>query len=104
MGKAGSKRLEFTTIFNVRDLCGYKTPSGTVLPHRYMRSGDTMFLSDEERQALLDYGVRRVVDLRMAIERPDLSNRLAHVDGVAWINSSMADDRTMTPSGCSRAR
>ena len=97
MGKAGSKRLEFTTIFNVRDLCGYKTPSGTVLPHRYMRSGDTMFLSDEERQALLDYGVRRVVDLRMAIERPDLSNRLAHVDGVAWINSSMADDRTMTP-------
>ena len=97
MGKAGSKRLEFSTIFNVRDLGGYKTPNGPVRERRFMRSGDTMFLSDEDRNALLDYGVRRVLDLRMAVERPDLSNRMAHVDGVAWMNSSMADDRTMTP-------
>ena len=97
MGKAGSQRLEYSTIFNVRDLAGYETPSGPVLPRRFLRSGDTMFLSDEDRQALLDYGVRRVCDLRMAIEKPDLSNRLAHVDDVAWKNFSMADDRTMTP-------
>ena len=96
LGKAGSRRLEFSTIFNVRDLEGYATPYGPVLAHRFLRSGDTMFLSDEERTFLLDYGVRRVCDLRMAIEKPDLSNRLAHVDGVAWKNFSMADDRTMT--------
>ena len=96
MGRAGSRKLEYATIFNVRDLEGYQTPSGPVLPHRFLRSGDTMFLSDEDRDALLDYGVRRVCDLRMAIEKPDLSNRLAHVDGVAWKNFSMADDRTMT--------
>lgn len=97
MGKAGSKKLEFSTIFNVRDLVGYATPAGPVRARRFMRSGDTMFLSDEDRSALIAYGVRRVIDLRMAVERPDLSNRLAHVDGVAWINASMADDRTMTP-------
>jgi len=97
MGKAGSKRLEFSTIFNVRDLCGYQTPTGPVREGRYLRSGDTMFLSDEDREALLDLGVRRVCDLRMAIERPDLTNRLAHVEGVSWKNFSMADDRTMTP-------
>ena len=96
MGKAGSRRLEFSTIFNVRDLCGYQTPEGEVLSGRFMRSGDTMFLSDEDRATLLDMGVRRVCDLRMAIERPDLSNRFAHLDNVTWKNFSMADDRTMT--------
>lgn len=96
MGVAGGKRLTFSTIFNVRDLGGYPTPSGPTKEHRFLRSGDTMFLSDEDRQALLDYGVRRVADLRMSVERPELSNRLAGVEGVAWMNSSMADDRTMT--------
>lgn len=96
MGAAGGKRLVFSSIFNVRDLGGYQSVAGPTKEHRFLRSGDTMFLTDEDRQTLLDYGVRRVVDLRMSVERPDLSNRLAHVDGVAWMNSSMADDRTMT--------
>ncbi len=97
MGKVGGKHLVFSTIFNVRDLAGYPTPTGPIRKQRFLRSGDTMFLSDEDRQALLDYGVRRVADLRMAVEQPDLSNRLAHIDGVAWMNFNMADDRTMTP-------
>lgn len=98
MGKVGGRRLEFSTIFNVRDLCGYQTPNGPVKERRFIRSGDTLFLSDEDRAALISYGVRRVVDLRMAMERPDLSDRMAHVNGVAWINTPMANDRTMTPA------
>lgn len=97
MGRAGSKRVVLTTMFNIRDLGGYASACGQSKFHRFLRSGDTMFLSDEERSFLLDYGIARVVDLRMAVERPELSNRFAQLDGVAWINSSMADDRTMTP-------
>lgn len=97
MGKAGGTHILFSTIFNVRDLEGYSTPAGPIRKQRFLRSGDTMFLSDEDREALLDYGVRRVADLRMAIERPDLSDRFAHVGGVTWKNFNMADDRTMTP-------
>lgn len=97
MGKAGSKRLEFSTIFNVRDLCGYQTPAGPVQSHRFLRSGDTMFLSDEDREALIAYGVHRVVDLRMAIERPELSDRMANADGVLWMNAHVADGRTLRP-------
>lgn len=89
-------RLEFSTIFNVRDLGGYQTAFGRSKPRRFMRSGDTMFLSDEDLQTMREYGVSRVIDLRMSIERPDLSDRFAHLDGIAWENSSMADDRTMT--------
>lgn len=97
MGRAGSRRLRFSTIFNVRDLEGFETPHGPVLPHRFLRAGDTMALSDEDRARLLAYGVRRVADLRMAIERPDRSSRLAQVEGVAWRNFQLVDDRTLTP-------
>lgn len=97
MGAAGGSRIALTTIFNVRDLGGYQTAYGLSKSGRFLRSGDTMFLSDEELEFLLDYGVRRVVDLRMSVERPELSDRFASVDGVLWMSASMADDRTMTP-------
>lgn len=102
MAANGGKRLTFSTIFNVRDLGGYTTTTGPTKERRFLRSGDTMFLTDEDLASLLDYGVRRVVDLRMALERPELTDRFASVDGVAWMSSSMADDRTMTPDWMSK--
>ncbi|MDO4796728.1 MAG: tyrosine-protein phosphatase [Coriobacteriales bacterium] len=97
MGRAGGNRIEFATVFNVRDLGGYRTPFGTTRPRRFMRAGDTMFLSDDDLHRLLDLGVRRVVDLRMGVERPELSDRLAHVSEVTWSNAVMVDERAMTP-------
>ncbi len=97
MGTAGGSRIELKTMFNVRDLGGYQTAYGVSKPRRFLRSGDTMFLCDEELEQLLGYGVRRVVDLRMSVERPELSDRFARLDGVSWMSASMADDRTMTP-------
>lgn len=104
MGVAGGTHLVLTTMFNVRDLGGYRTAYGISKHGRYIRSGDTMFLSDEERDMLLAKGVRRVVDLRMSVERPELSDRFANVDGVAWMSASMADDRTMTPEWTTTGR
>lgn len=96
MGRAGGKRIELATMFNVRDLCGYRTPQGITKPGRFLRAGDTMFLSDRDLQTLLDRGVRRVVDLRMGVEMPERSDRFAHVGGVTWLNAVMTDDRALT--------
>lgn len=104
MGRAGGGRIELATMFNVRELGGYRTPNGLTKSRRFLRAGDTMCASDEDLQALLDYGVRRVVDLRMSVERPELTDRFAGLAGVAWMSAAMQDERTLTPDWAKTGR
>lgn len=57
--------LRFPGLINVRDLGGHPTRDGAITRLRsLLRADDLVQLSDDGMQALADYGVRTVVDLR----------------------------------------
>ncbi|HEY6032238.1 MAG TPA: tyrosine-protein phosphatase, partial [Gaiellaceae bacterium] len=67
-----SRALAWDGCVNVRDLGGLPTEDGGVtLRGAVVRSDNARRLSDAGWQALLDHGVRTVVDLRWADERDE---------------------------------
>ncbi len=59
------RNLPFPNLLNVRDLGGYPTRNGQATRgHSLLRADDLCRLTPEGEQALLDYGVRTVIDLR----------------------------------------
>jgi protein-tyrosine phosphatase len=64
-----ARRLSWDACYNVRDLGGYPTSDGTQTRWRSLVRADTMCrLTADGRTALLDYGVRTVIDLRRSDE------------------------------------
>ena len=64
-----ARRLFWDACYNVRDLGGYPTSDGTQTRWRSLVRADTMCrLTADGRAALLDYGVRTVIDLRRSDE------------------------------------
>jgi protein-tyrosine phosphatase len=64
-----ARRLSWDACYNVRDLGGYATSDGTQTRWRSFVRADTMCrLTVDGRTALLDYGVRTVLDLRRSDE------------------------------------
>jgi protein-tyrosine phosphatase len=57
--------LQFPGLLNVRELGGHPTRDGaTTRTHSLLRADDLVQLTEEGTQALADYGVRTVIDLR----------------------------------------
>jgi protein-tyrosine phosphatase len=84
-GKSNPQRqLPLAGAENVRDLGGYTTTSGQITQfHRFVRSGDLHSLSLDDQQALLDYGIKSVIDLRMSWEikaQPNVFHRSSMLD------------------------
>jgi len=69
---------------NVRDLGGYATPDGETRWGAFFRADSLHQLSDADIQALLDAGVRTVIDLRHEGEVQAAPNRLAELPEVAY--------------------
>jgi protein-tyrosine phosphatase len=64
-----SRHLSWDACYNVRDLGDLPTSSGTPIRPRLLIRADNLFrLSPEGQAALRDYGVRTVIDLRLAHE------------------------------------
>ena len=62
-------RLQFPGLLNVRELGGHPTRDGATTRRRsLLRSDDLVQLTAEGVQALADYGVRTVIDLRWPAE------------------------------------
>lgn len=62
--------LVFSNLLNVRDLGAYTTREGQPLRQRsLLRADDLCRLTGDGVQALLDYGVRTVIDLRWPADR-----------------------------------
>ena len=77
------RRLQWDGCLNVRDLGGHATEDGGETRFgRVVRSDSVRNLSDEGWQAVVDYGVRTVVDLRFDLEREDDPPRELPVDVV----------------------
>src|SRR5688500_17816224 len=72
------RQLSWEACYNVRDLGGYATADGGVTRWRaFVRAGSLYRLTPAGRAALLDYGVRTIVDLRRASELEHYPNPFA---------------------------
>jgi protein-tyrosine phosphatase len=68
-----SRTLTLTGVYNFRDLGGYRAAGGrTVRWHTLFRADGLGRLTPEDVEALRPYGLRTVVDLRMAHELEDV--------------------------------
>lgn len=78
------RSLTWDGCFNVRDLGGLETASGRRTRYgAVIRADNVRRLSEAGWQAALDYGVRRVIDLRFAGEAPGEDDAHAAVDVIA---------------------
>lgn len=77
--------LPVTSVRNTRDLGGYETQSGAYTKsHKYVRCAGMDNLTEVDRQYLIDYGMRAVIDLRSAAERQKEPNVLLDDDIIKY--------------------
>jgi len=70
MGVEENHKLAFSNLLNARDLGGYPLKTGGQTLHKaLLRSDELWRLSPEGVKALLDYGVRTIIDVRWLAER-----------------------------------
>ena len=92
-GSEPQRHLPLEGSYNVRDLGGYQTSNGAATRWKaILRSGDMHGLTDESKAALVDYGVRTVVDLRRDAELEERPNVLADSPGVAYRRHNLWGD------------
>jgi protein-tyrosine phosphatase len=95
-----TRRLAWEGVLNARDLGGYVTADGRETRWAaVVRSDSLAALRPAGRQALLDYGVRSMVDLRLPEEVADHPNPFAEPDthGIAYANVSILDPAVPPP-------
>lgn len=90
--------LRLRSAYNVRELGGFDSPRGTTLRHRFLRSGATRSLTQDDLDILRAWGVTRVADLRSLGESPQLSCRFARQDWVTWENVPLYDYDMSAPA------
>ena len=105
-GSMRSRDLAWEGCLNVRDLGGHPTEDGGETRFgAYVRADNLERLTAAGWQALIDYGVRTVVDLRLAGERGDAppagaaDRRLAPAASARLRASRLAGDRRARPRG-----
>lgn len=76
--------LALQSAENVRDLGGYTTPDGKQTRWGvFLRSGDMDSMSAVDQQALIDYGISTVIDLRMQREIDASPNVFSNSDSTS---------------------
>ena len=95
LDNAPLRHLSLEGSYNVRDLGGYPTSSGgTTRWKTILRSGDMHELTLRSMTALIDYGVRTVVDLRRDRALEEMPNRFADSPGVTYHHHDVWGDLT----------
>lgn len=82
----GVRVLDVPSGDNVRELGGYQALGGVTRFGRYIRSGDTGYLSKEDIRLLEARGVTHVLDLRGSFERPFDTCAFADKAHIVWRN------------------
>ena len=90
MENIGQRHLPLAGAYNIRDIGGYPTATGTTTRWRtFLRADSLHNLTPAGQQALIDYGVRTIIDLRFAQECSAAPNVFAAADNVRYINLSL---------------
>ncbi len=90
------RRLEIEGAYNVRDLGGYCTGNGCRTRwQRFLRADSLHQLSPSAQTALLDYGVRTVIDLRRTNETQAAPNVFAGSSVVEYHHLNMIGDEDL---------
>lgn len=88
------RQLSFPNCFNVRDLGGLPTARGaTTRWQAFVRADSPYRLTHDSQHALLDYGVRTVIDLRSDIELEEEPNPFRADERVTYHHVSIIDPR-----------
>ena len=87
------RHLELDGAYNVRDLGGYETVGGRRTNWKtFLRSDGMHRLTPRDREKLLRYGVRTVMDLRRSFEVRSAPNVFAGSDRVTYIRRNLTGD------------
>lgn len=87
LDKQPSRHLPLSGSYNIRDLGGYETRTGSQTRwHRLLRADSPHNLSAMARAKLLKLGVKTVIDLRNTDELEQSPNPFANHDGVRYLN------------------
>ena len=78
------RRISWDACVNVRDLGGLAARGGKVRPHRFVRASAFGTLSADGAQAMREFGVRTVIDLRWPEEMEARPSHFA--TGVRYVN------------------
>jgi protein-tyrosine phosphatase len=94
-----ARRLPLAGAYNLRDVGGYPAANGGQTRWRTLFRADSLHrLSVEEQEALLEYGVRTVIDLRRPEETAAAPNVFAASSHVRYLHLSITDGAP-DPSG-----
>ena len=92
------RHLDIEGTHNVRDLGGYETENGKRTQwRRFLRADSLSGLSDASRQALVDLGLRTVVDLRRGSELEAAPSALADSTELAYHHLDMIGEDPLEP-------
>jgi len=96
-----SRLLRWAACYNVRDLGGYPTADGRETAyHAYVRADNLVRLTPIGQQALRDYGIHTIIDLRAPHELQSYPNPFAastkEYDGITFINLRFGDGAEAT--------
>ena len=87
------RHLDLEGAHNVRDLGGYETVDGRRTRWKtFLRSDGMHRLTSRDREQLLRYGVRTVIDLRRTEEVRSQPNVFADSDSVAYLRRNLTGD------------
>jgi protein-tyrosine phosphatase len=96
-----TRRLDWEGVLNARDLGGYPAAGGRETRWgALVRSDSLALLTQAGREALVGYGVRTIVDLRLPEEVAGEPNPFAEPDhrGIAYCNLSFIDPAAAPPA------
>jgi protein-tyrosine phosphatase len=90
-------QLRWNNCHNVRDLGGYSTANGGKIRWQALIRADNLHsLTGDGCFAVLDYGVRSIIDLRFRSEVFRKPNPLASHAGIHYLHLPIFDDQNMT--------
>ncbi|MDR3476274.1 MAG: tyrosine-protein phosphatase [Devosia sp.] len=92
-----SRHLPLPGTYNIRDLGGYEAGEGRTQWRRILRADALHKLDEAGVAALIDAGVRTVIDLRHDHELATAPNPFRGSDAVRYVNISLFDQ--LTPPG-----
>jgi len=91
--KSGVRHLPLEGAYNIRDLGGYKTSEGrTTRWGQYLRSDTLANLTQESANALVEYGIRNIIDLRRSTELQFHPSPFIGSEAVTYYHQNMSGD------------